>query len=232
MITRIGIGQTTRTTRTICSISNKVRSAQRQLSSSLNPPNVVLVNHGYPPQFNAGSEVYTQTLTARLFQSKQCASVSVIAREINPFALDYSVRRTFDSHPGIPSNSLPVWLINHPREAAYHRFSNPEIDSAFRGILRGRAFGAQSQARSESPLVVHFGHLNHLSTQLPAIAKSEFGAKTVYTLHDFWLHCPRYDYSYYIPHIIPYRSYRSGMTQLNSTSSEWMLCCCAVVNLS
>lgn len=38
--------------------------------------------------------------------------------------------------------------------------------------------------------MVHFHHLNHLSLNLPRIAK-EAGCVVLYTLHDFWLMCPR-----------------------------------------
>ena len=41
------------------------------------------------------------------------------------------------------------------------------------------------------PAVVHFAHLNHLSSNLPRIAKQEFGAAVAFTLHDYFLACPR-----------------------------------------
>ena len=40
------------------------------------------------------------------------------------------------------------------------------------------------------PDVVHVGHLNHLSTSLVAEAAAR-GVPVVYTLHDYWIMCPR-----------------------------------------
>ncbi len=41
------------------------------------------------------------------------------------------------------------------------------------------------------PDVVHIGHLSHLSTQIPIIAKREFGLPVLFTIHDFWMFCHR-----------------------------------------
>lgn len=132
---------------------------------------VLLVIHGYPPRYNAGSEVYTQTLAHGL--KDKGIDVSVFAREEDPFLPDYQLRRERD-----PSrNDIPVFLVNHPRSNA--RFRNSEIDRVFESLLR-----------EIEPDVVHFGHLNHLSTGLIEVAKKS-GTKIVFTLHDFWLMCPR-----------------------------------------
>ena len=140
-------------------------------------PSVLLVNHGYPPWYNAGSEVYTQTLANRLNRSRKTSAVSVVAREQDPFRLDFAVRQTADEH----DSTIPVYLINHAREAPYQRFVNKDIDRCFQKIC---------EQLNPRPTIVHFGHLNHLSLSLPAIAR-DLGAKTIYTLHDFWLMCPR-----------------------------------------
>lgn len=149
---------------------------------------VLLVNHGYPPLFNAGSEIDTQTTALGLRQlglasagggsdgGINFADVAVFSRECDPFAADYGVRETVD----VRDPSIPVYLVNNPREAAYSRYACAEIDDAFRAVMAERR-----------PAVVHFGHVNHLSSSLPAIAKHEFGAATVFTLHDFFLLCPR-----------------------------------------
>ena len=137
---------------------------------------ILIVNHGYPPAFNGGSEVYTQTLALHLLESQEFSAVSVMAREHDPFREDYEMRATVDeSNP-----RLPVYLLNYPREAAYYQFLSTSIDNSFRTLLQ------QLQ-----PNIVHFHHLNHLSLNLPKIAKEEFNAKVVYTLHDYWLMCPR-----------------------------------------
>jgi len=136
---------------------------------------VLLVNHGYPPLFNAGSEIYTQTLALKLVEHPSVSQVTVMAREHDPFRRDFEVRQTQDE----VNPRIAIRLINHAREAPYHRFINNDIAAVFRSIL--------AETR---PNVVHFGHLNHLSLDLPQLAQ-QAGSRTVYTLHDFWLMCPR-----------------------------------------
>ena len=48
---------------------------------------ILLVIHGYPRRYNAGSEVYTQTL-AHALSDAGCV-VEVFAREEDPFQPDY-----------------------------------------------------------------------------------------------------------------------------------------------
>jgi hypothetical protein len=55
---------------------------------------VLLVNHGYPPLYNAGSEIYTQTLALGL--RKRGAEVAVFTREEDPFKPDYRLTRGSD----------------------------------------------------------------------------------------------------------------------------------------
>ena len=45
--------------------------------------------------------------------------------------------------------------------------------------------------REINPDVVHIGHLSHLSTQIPIIAKREIGLPVLFTIHDFWMFCHR-----------------------------------------
>lgn len=132
---------------------------------------VLLVIHGYPRRYNAGSEVYTQTLAHALTDAG--CEVEVFAREEDPFLPDYHLRTECD--PIIAE--IPVHLVNHARSNA--RFQNDLIDDVYREVMT-----------AVNPDVVHFGHLNHLSMGLPRVAKA-MGASTVFTLHDFWLMCPR-----------------------------------------
>eukprot|EP00026_Physarum_polycephalum_P001664 Phypoly_transcript_01666.p1 GENE.Phypoly_transcript_01666~~Phypoly_transcript_01666.p1 ORF type:complete len:901 (+),score=157.82 Phypoly_transcript_01666:113-2815(+) len=157
--------------------------ARRQGSSSHTPtrgvssfatsnlPKVLLSIHGYPRRYNAGSEVYTQTIALGL--KRRGVDVSVFAREEDPFKPDYTITREHD--PILPS--IPVHIVNHARSNA--RYQNDEIDAAFAKVLR-----------EESPDVVHMGHLNHLSVGMVKKAK-EHNVKVVFTLHDFWMMCPR-----------------------------------------
>lgn len=155
-----------------------IHHQQREFStvaSSVEAPRVLLVNHGYPPDFNGGSEVYHQTLALNMLKSGKVASVDVFSREHDSFRPDFDIRVSKDHI----NPRLTVYLINYPREAPYAQFVSGQIDIKFKDLLK-----------QLMPDVVHYGHLNHLSLNLPEISKA-FGAKNVYTLHDFWLMCPR-----------------------------------------
>ena len=132
---------------------------------------VLEVIHGYPPLYNAGSEVYTQIISRGLVQVGH--DVSVFTREEDPYRPDFDIRQEHD--PQDPS--IKVYLANHARSR--DRYRHTGMDDAFSKVLS-----------NEKPDVVHIGHLNHLSTGIPEIASSA-GALVVYTFHDFWLACPR-----------------------------------------
>ena len=48
------------------------------------------------------------------------------------------------------------------------------------------------------PDIVHAGHLKHLATSLPAAAPAR-AVPVVYTLHDYWLMCPRGQFIHTFP---------------------------------
>ena len=131
---------------------------------------VLQVIHGYPPTYNAGSEVYTQTLCHALAARHE---VHVFTREEDPFAPEYRVRRTAD--PLDPRVALHVVNLARARD----RYRHEAIDARFAALLDEVA-----------PDVVHVGHLNHLSTSLVAAAAAR-SIPVLYTLHDYWLMCPR-----------------------------------------
>lgn len=136
---------------------------------------VLVVNHGYPPEFNGGSEVYAQMVALQLQNSGRCDCVAVFAREHDPYRPDFEIRATVDELDG----ELPVYRMNYSREAPYFRFIAKEVDNAFQEVLE-----------KVKPDIVHLHHMNHLSLNLPSIAKAA-GADVLYTLHDYWLMCPR-----------------------------------------
>jgi len=132
---------------------------------------VLKVIHGYPPLYNAGSEVYSQTLVNGL--KSKGHDVAVFSREEDPFRADFDLR--YDScslNPGIPH-----YIVNYPRSRDRYRHST--LDDRFKQILN-----------QMKPDIVHIGHLNHLSTSMVDVASNE-GYPIVFTLHDFWLMCPR-----------------------------------------
>ena len=131
---------------------------------------ILQVIHGYPMRYNAGSEVYTQTLAQGLAARHE---VHVFTREENPFSSDYALREDVD--PDDPRVHLHVVNMARQRD----RYRHVGVDQRF----------AETLDRLQ-PDVVHVGHLNHLSTSLLGEAAAR-GLPIVFTLHDYWLMCPR-----------------------------------------
>jgi glycosyltransferase involved in cell wall biosynthesis/MoaA/NifB/PqqE/SkfB family radical SAM enzyme len=121
-------------------------------------------------RYNAGSEVYTQSLCHVLADRHE---VHVFTRQEDPFAPDAHLQTELD--PDDPRVTLHV--VNNPRNK--DRYRDIGIDRRFAEVLDDLR-----------PDVVHVGHLNHLSTSLLSEA-AERQIPIVYTLHDYWLMCPR-----------------------------------------
>lgn len=134
---------------------------------------ILQVIHGYPPYYMAGSEVYTYNLARELAKSNE---VFVFCRFEDKTVLLYQYHYATDS-------GVNIRYINNyePKSATfYDKYLNPCIDDMFRDYVR-----------FVQPDVVHIGHLSHLSTQIPIIAKREFGLPVLFTIHDFWMFCHR-----------------------------------------
>ena len=132
---------------------------------------ILKVIHGYPYRYNAGSEVYSQMLCHEL--ARQGHEVVVFTRQENPYKQEYSVQWETD-----PLDSrIKVCLVNMAHVKDGYRHS--AVDKAFEKVIE-----------DYEPDVVHIGHLNHLSTSLVSKVH-EREIPLVFTLHDFWLMCPR-----------------------------------------
>lgn len=131
---------------------------------------ILKVIHGYPMRYNAGSEVYSQTLCQGLADRHE---VHVFTREEDPFAPDFKLRMEHDAE----DHRIAVHVVNNPRFK--DRYQATGIDQRFAEVLD------QIQ-----PGIVHIGHLNHLSTALTREAALR-EVPVIYTLHDYWLMCPR-----------------------------------------
>jgi glycosyltransferase involved in cell wall biosynthesis/MoaA/NifB/PqqE/SkfB family radical SAM enzyme len=131
---------------------------------------ILQVIHGYPMRYNAGSEVYTQTLCHGLANRHE---IHVFTREEDPFAPDWRARIEHD----IDDPRITVHLINNPRNR--DRYREVGIDQRFAELLE-----------QLEPDIVHVGHLNHLSTSMLQEAAAR-AIPIVYTLHDYWVMCPR-----------------------------------------
>lgn len=130
---------------------------------------ILKIIHGYPPLYNAGSEVYSQSICNEF--TERGHQVTVFTREENPYRPDFEIRYTKES------NQLDFYFVNMPRDK--DGYTHSEIDAQFVGILQ-----------EIKPDIAHIGHLNHLSTGLVKELKRA-GIPIVFTLHDFWLMCPR-----------------------------------------
>lgn len=129
---------------------------------------ILKIIHGYPLNYNAGSEVYSQSICEEL--SKQ-HKVSVFTREENPYSLDFAIR-----HQNANDN-LNFYFVNNPQGKDGYR--HKQLDDNFAKLI--------SEIK---PDIAHIGHLNHLSTGLvDELNKQKI--PIVFTLHDFWLMCPR-----------------------------------------
>ncbi len=131
---------------------------------------ILKVIHGYPMLYNAGSEVYSQTLCHALAERHE---VRVFTREEDAFARDFAVRQDRDAD----DPRVALHIVNNPR--LKDRYRAEGIDRRFAEILDEFA-----------PDIVHVGHLNHLSTSLLREAALR-EVPIVFTLHDYWLMCPR-----------------------------------------
>ena len=131
---------------------------------------ILQVIHGYPMRYNAGSEVYTQGLAQALAERHD---VHVFTRQENAFLPDYDTHQETD--PSDPRITLHVVNMARARDGYRH----PSVDDAFADLLD-----------DIDPDVVHIGHLNHLSTSLVFEAEAR-RIPVVFTLHDYWLMCPR-----------------------------------------
>lgn len=129
---------------------------------------ILKIIHGYPPLYNAGSEVYSQSICNELSKSHE---VHIFTREENPYAVDFSIRV---SELGLNLN-MTVINMARAKDGYRHRLVDDALD---RLIQRFR------------PDVAHVGHLNHLSTGLIDVLVAN-RVPIIFTLHDFWLMCPR-----------------------------------------
>lgn len=132
---------------------------------------ILKVIHGYPMRYNAGSEVYSQTLCHALSNKHE---VQVFTREENTFAPDYTIRNETDSI----NSRIKLNLVNIPLEKHRYQYRIAEVDQQLEKVLL-----------TFKPDIVHIGHLNHLSTSL--VTKIPKNIPIIYTLHDYWLMCPR-----------------------------------------
>jgi glycosyltransferase involved in cell wall biosynthesis len=134
---------------------------------------VLLVAHNFLPAHAAGTEVYTGALAREL--ARRGHAVRVLATEKDVGAPHLSVRER--EWQGIPVTEV----VNNLHYRSFREtWDMPEIDAIFGAVLD-----------RERPEVVHFQHLMYLSIGCVEEAARR-GIEVVFTLHDYWLHCPRF----------------------------------------
>lgn len=129
---------------------------------------ILKIIHGYPPNYNAGSEVYSQSICNELSKHHK---VSVFTREENPYSACYSIREQKIN------DNLTLYYANNPQGKDGYR--HKQMDDNFADLVK-----------KLNPDIAHIGHVNHLSTGL-VDELNRLKIPIIYTLHDFWLMCPR-----------------------------------------
>lgn len=134
---------------------------------------ILQVSHGFPPKENAGVELYTYYLSRALVQLGH--QVPLLCRGEDPGREDFSAYEEVVDGLNVTRvvNRL-TWLDGY--RALY---DNHFMDSLFSKTLD-----------QERPEVIHFQHLFGLSAYLIRLAKAR-GYPVVFTLHDFFVLCPR-----------------------------------------
>lgn len=134
---------------------------------------ILFVLHTYPPESWGGTELHVRGIARCLVKSGH--EVMVFCREADQDRPDGSMRcENLDDVNVVRFNN--IFSTAQGFEAVY---LNPSAHEAFEGILDGF-----------QPDVVHVHHLIGLSTTLLADCKRR-KLPLVYSLHDFWVACPR-----------------------------------------
>lgn len=128
--------------------------------------------HAFPPASRAGSENYAEALAREQLRRHE---VAVFHRVADPARPEYEVSEG-------RAGDIPVVRVNRTFRDM----------TSFRDTYRSDAVAASFGAFLDRfrPDAVHFHHTTCLSTTCVHEAKRR-GIRVVYTLHDFWLLCPR-----------------------------------------
>ena len=133
---------------------------------------ILLVSHNVPPHGNAGTETYTSDLSREL--ARRGHDVAVFAAKKDILRKDGRVLVRQDGPVEIRE------IVNNLYHAHFRgTWENERVEIAFADLLR-----------AHRPDVVHVQHLMYLSAGCVGLAR-DFGARVVFTLHDYWLTCAR-----------------------------------------
>lgn len=133
--------------------------------------NVLKVIHGFPPDYMAGSEVYSYHLVKAL--SEKVKKINVFTGVENEFANAYE--KYDETYDGIRVHRINKFRRDYTYQ---QKFYDEQVETDFRQYLD-----------ETQPDIVHFGHLSHLSIRLINIVALEYQKPIIFTVHDFWLFC-------------------------------------------
>lgn len=134
---------------------------------------ILQIVHSLPLFSRAGTEIYAYNLSLELSKKHQ---ICIFSRVCDLKDKDYAVSREIMS-------GMTVYLLNHTFfncGSFQMLYEDQAIDQKFEDILN-----------EVKPDVVHIHHLIFLSIGLIKKIKAK-GIPLVYTLHDYWLMCPRW----------------------------------------
>ena len=137
------------------------------------PLRILQIVQGYPPEFIAGTELYSQGLTAAL--QERGHDCHVLA---GSYAVAQAPAFITTEERGISVSRYVSPLFAPWRERQLDPY-NPEAEQVVRQHLQ-----------LVQPNVIHVHHWMRLTNTLVAIA-TDFGIPTVVTLHDLWTSCAR-----------------------------------------
>ena len=144
----------------------KEKQHQKTSNSKLK---ILVVIHGFPPYYMAGSEVYTFHKCRELSKNHD---LTVFTRIEDEFERPYTIRESFEY-------GFRVIRVNKPSRDYTFR-------SKYNDDKMARIF--QDYLDDLEPDVVHIDHLSHLTTQIIDIIEKK-GIPIVITLHDYWMIC-------------------------------------------
>ncbi len=132
---------------------------------------VLMVVHQFLPRHVAGTEIYTHNLARELSNRHDVVILSAES--------DHSKSRFDTSIRHLGPLKIHQYIHNYAWTGFRDQYDCPEADAIFRHVLA-----------EERPDVVHIQHLHYGSANFVTIAKAR-GIPVVFTLHDYWLLCPR-----------------------------------------
>jgi len=134
---------------------------------------ILLVSHRFPPEGTAGTEVYTADLARALVRRGHEVHVFTAKKDVSLEDLTLTER----SFHGVAVHEL---VNNLFYDDFRETWDHPRITAIFGELL----------ARLD-PDVLHVQHLLYLSVGCIEVA-AERDVPIVFTLHDYWLQCPRF----------------------------------------